>query len=194
MSCRVLDDFRRVQEGLGRDAAHVEAHPAEHGPALDERDLESQIRGAERRGVAAGTRAEHDEIERTGGSGGSGRSFGGPQPDGAGGAAQGLRAGSPAAGAGAAAAGGALVPRAFRRALSSVAGFRPPSRRRLALSITVAMTVPVTSWPFLTAIDATTCRPPDEGTSMDAFSLSSVMSGSSTRISAPDGHQHFDRR
>ena len=31
-----------------------------------------------------------------------------------------------------------------------------------------------------------------DGTSMDAFSVSSVMSGSSTRISAPDRHQHLD--
>ena len=47
------------------------------------------------------------------------------------------------------------------------------------------MTVPFdTSWPFFTAIEVTVPAAVD-GTSMDALSLSSVMSGSSTRTALP---------
>ena len=60
---RFLDHLRRVQQRLRRNAADVEAHAAELRPALDQRDLEPEIGGAKRRGVAAGAGAEHDQIE-----------------------------------------------------------------------------------------------------------------------------------
>ena len=60
--CRILDHLGGMQQGLGGNAADVQAHAAENRPALDERDLESQIGGAEGRGVAARSRAEDDEI------------------------------------------------------------------------------------------------------------------------------------
>ena len=54
-----VDDLGGVQQRLGRNAADVQADAAQHGPAFDERDLESQVGGAERGGVAAGTGAQH---------------------------------------------------------------------------------------------------------------------------------------
>ena len=54
------------------------------------------------------------------------------------------------------------------------------------------MTVPTdTSWPFLTAIEITVPAAV-EGTSMDAFSLSSVMQRIVHADSAPDRDQHLD--
>src|SRR4029079_472491 len=51
-----------AQERLGGDAPDVEAHPA---PVLglDHRSLEPQLRGADRRHVAAKTSTEEDNIE-----------------------------------------------------------------------------------------------------------------------------------
>ena len=60
---RFLDDPRRVQQRLGRNAADVQADAAERRAALDQRDRQPEIGGAERRGVAAGTGAEHDQVE-----------------------------------------------------------------------------------------------------------------------------------
>ena len=60
---RLLDDPRRVQQRLRRNAADVEAHAAERRPALDQRDLQAEIGRAERGRVAAGPGAEHDEVE-----------------------------------------------------------------------------------------------------------------------------------
>ncbi len=54
----VLDDVRRAQDGLGRDAAPVQARPAEP-LSLDERHLRAEPSRLERRGVAARTAAEH---------------------------------------------------------------------------------------------------------------------------------------
>ena len=59
----IVDDFGRMQQCLRRDAADVEAHSTERRPALDEPDLEAEVRGPERRGIAARTCTEHDQWE-----------------------------------------------------------------------------------------------------------------------------------
>ena len=58
----LLDHRRHVQQRLGGDAAHVQAHAAEGGVALDDRGLEPQVGGAEGRRVAARAGAEHDHV------------------------------------------------------------------------------------------------------------------------------------
>ena len=63
---RFLDDLRGVQQRLRRNAADVEADAAELRPALDQRDFQAEIGGAERGGVAAGAGAEHDDFEIVG--------------------------------------------------------------------------------------------------------------------------------
>ena len=55
----------RFEQRLGRDAAAVEARPADL-VLVDERDLEPQLGRPERGRVAAGAGAEDDEIERVG--------------------------------------------------------------------------------------------------------------------------------
>ena len=54
-----VDDLGGVQQRLGWNAADVQANAAQHGPAFDQRDLESEIGSAERGGVATGPGAEH---------------------------------------------------------------------------------------------------------------------------------------
>ncbi len=64
----VLDvavDRGRLEERLGRDAATVEARPAE-GIHLDDRHLDACRRCVERGGVPTGTSADHHEIELLG--------------------------------------------------------------------------------------------------------------------------------
>ena len=61
----------RFEQRLRRDAAAVEARPADL-VLVDERDLEPQLGGPERGRVAAGARAEDDEIERVGRADGHG--------------------------------------------------------------------------------------------------------------------------
>ncbi len=51
-----------VQQRLGGDAAHVQAHATQGGVALDQHDLQAQVGGAEGGGVAAGAAAEHDHV------------------------------------------------------------------------------------------------------------------------------------
>ena len=70
----VLDavgERRRFEERLGRDAPAMEARPADL-VLVDERDLQAELGGTERRGVPARARAEHDEIEVIGGADGHG--------------------------------------------------------------------------------------------------------------------------
>ena len=60
--------FRRVEEGLGGDAADVEAGAAEadligFGSLLDDRDLFAELGRADRADVAAGAGADDDEVE-----------------------------------------------------------------------------------------------------------------------------------
>ena len=57
----VVEHFGRAQQRLGRDAAPVEADSAEQF-ALDDRGLQPELRGADRRDIAAGARAEDDEV------------------------------------------------------------------------------------------------------------------------------------
>ena len=61
----------RLEQRLGRDAAAMEARPADL-VLVDEGDLEAELGGPERRRVAAGARAEHDEIEVIGRADGHG--------------------------------------------------------------------------------------------------------------------------
>src|SRR6185369_5723088 len=56
------DHARDVEQRLGRDAADVEADPAEPLVALDEDDLQAEVRGAERGRVAARPGAEDDDL------------------------------------------------------------------------------------------------------------------------------------
>jgi len=51
-----------VQQGLGRDAAHVEAHAAELGVALDEHHAQPQVGRTKGRAVATRPAAEHEQV------------------------------------------------------------------------------------------------------------------------------------
>ena len=55
----LVDHPRHVEERLGGDAAHVEADAAERGVPLDQHRLQTQVRRAECRAVAAGARTDH---------------------------------------------------------------------------------------------------------------------------------------
>ena len=57
-----LRDLGRAQQRLGRDAAPVEADAAQM-LALDQRRLHAELRGADRRDVAAGAAADDDQVE-----------------------------------------------------------------------------------------------------------------------------------
>ena len=57
----VVEYLGRAQQRLGRDAAPVEAYPAEI-LALDDRSLEAELARADRRDIAAGPRAKDDEV------------------------------------------------------------------------------------------------------------------------------------
>src|SRR5262249_52791589 len=57
-----FDDLRRVQQCLGRNTPDIQTNATEIGPALDERNLHPQIRGAERGGVATGPGAKHEKL------------------------------------------------------------------------------------------------------------------------------------
>ena len=56
------DDLGGVQQGLGRDAADVEADSAERRPAVDQHDLLAQVGRAERGRVAARPGAEDEHV------------------------------------------------------------------------------------------------------------------------------------
>ena len=58
----LVDHLGGVQQGLAGDAAHVQAHPAQHRPAFHQDNLLAQIGGAERRRVAARSGAEHQYL------------------------------------------------------------------------------------------------------------------------------------
>ena len=62
---RVLDDLQRVrvlEQRLGRDAAPQQAGAAERLLLLDDGDLQSELRGADRGHVAAGAGADDDDV------------------------------------------------------------------------------------------------------------------------------------
>ena len=61
----VLRDLQRVrvlEQRLGRDAAPVEAGAAEHRRALDDRGPQAELGGANGGDVAAGARADDDDV------------------------------------------------------------------------------------------------------------------------------------
>ena len=58
----VGDHLGGVEQRLGRDAADVQADAAQLWVALDENDLFAEIGGAERGGVAARARAQHQNL------------------------------------------------------------------------------------------------------------------------------------
>ena len=60
---RLLEQVRGLQQRLGRDAADIEAGAAEGRALLDHRHLHAELGGADRRHIAAGTGADHDEVE-----------------------------------------------------------------------------------------------------------------------------------
>ena len=60
------DDLGGVQQGLGRDAADVEADSAEGRPAVHEHDLLTQVGGSERGRVTARPGAEDEDVRRDG--------------------------------------------------------------------------------------------------------------------------------
>ena len=51
-----------MQQRLTGDAAHVQAHAAELGVALDQHNLEAEVGRAEGGAVAAGAAAEHEQV------------------------------------------------------------------------------------------------------------------------------------
>jgi hypothetical protein len=53
---------RHVQQRLGGDAAHVQAHAAQGGVALDQNHLEAQVGRAEGGRVAARAAAQHQHV------------------------------------------------------------------------------------------------------------------------------------
>ena len=61
----MLDDLQRVrvlEQRLGRDAAPEQAGAAERLLLLDDGGLEAELRGADRGDVAAGARADDDDV------------------------------------------------------------------------------------------------------------------------------------
>src|SRR6185295_15289227 len=58
----VVVDFRRTQQRLGRNAAPIVADAAEVG-FFHDRGLETELGGADRGDVAAGTGADNDDVE-----------------------------------------------------------------------------------------------------------------------------------
>ena len=59
---RLVHHLGGVEEGLGGDAADIEAHPAQGRPALDQHHLLAEVGGAEGGGVAAGAGAQHQHL------------------------------------------------------------------------------------------------------------------------------------
>jgi hypothetical protein len=62
---RAIDHLGRFEERLGRDTAQVETRAADL-VLVDERDPETELGRPERGRVAAGARAEYDEVEVVG--------------------------------------------------------------------------------------------------------------------------------
>ena len=60
---RLIDNGGDVQQRLRRDAAHVQAHAAQGGVALDDDGAQAQIGRAERRRITARTAAQHHHVD-----------------------------------------------------------------------------------------------------------------------------------
>ncbi len=59
---RIVDDLGSMQQGFGRDAADIQADAAQHRIALDQDDVQSQVRRPERRRVPARSCADDDKL------------------------------------------------------------------------------------------------------------------------------------
>ena len=59
---RLVQHVAGMQQGLGGDAADVQAGSAKSLAALDHADLQAQLRRADGADIAAGAGADHDEI------------------------------------------------------------------------------------------------------------------------------------
>ena len=59
---RGIGDFHHVDQGLGGDASFAQANAAQFFLALDEGDIETQVRRAECGNVSAGARADDNEV------------------------------------------------------------------------------------------------------------------------------------
>ena len=59
----LVEQVGGVEQGLGRDAAAVQAGAAEEGILLDDGGLETELAGADGGDVAAGTGAENRDVE-----------------------------------------------------------------------------------------------------------------------------------
>jgi hypothetical protein len=66
---RLVDDPGGVQQGLGRNAADIEANAAQHRVTLDQGDPQPEVGGAKGGGVPARARAQHDNVELVAGPG-----------------------------------------------------------------------------------------------------------------------------
>src|ERR1700722_19718254 len=58
----LIEHLRRVQESLGRNAANVEAGPAERLHLLDHGDVHAKLRRAYRANIAPRARADHHKV------------------------------------------------------------------------------------------------------------------------------------
>ena len=169
-----VDDLGGMQQRLGGNAADVEADAAQHRPAFDQRDLESEVGGAEGGGVAAGAGAQHQQLCLA-----VVRHVGLERP-------RGLRRG-------AAARAGAAAALARRRSAAFAAARRQPSRRarrcrgrRPAESPSMrAIKPPLPILPPFCTSTSVTVPAAVDGTSIVALSVSSVTSGVSTSILSP---------
>ena len=59
----LMEDFGRVQEGLGRDTAYIQAGAAEDGVLFDEGYLEAELGGLNGGDITAGAGTDDNEIE-----------------------------------------------------------------------------------------------------------------------------------
>ena len=59
----LLEQLGGVEQGLGRDAADVEAGAAQRLAALDAGGLQPELRGPDRGDIAARPGADHDHVE-----------------------------------------------------------------------------------------------------------------------------------
>ncbi len=165
---------RRVQQRLRRNAADVEAHAAERRVALDQHRLHAEVGAAERGGVAARARAEHQHLAfDVGLAGDSCR-----RP---------VRARSPSACSRARGCGLRAQARCARPQASRRRGRRPRLRPSGSASLRDTLS------PTLTFSSLTTPSTGD-GTSIVALSDSSVTSESSALHRVARLHQHLDDR
>ena len=59
---RLVEHFAGIEKRLGGNAADIEAGPPERLHLLDDRDLHAELRRADRTDIAAGARADDDEV------------------------------------------------------------------------------------------------------------------------------------